>query len=311
MSGIARIILNVFDGTRHLIDPTVKLLVTLRDGNQNQVHRGNHFGPSVEFDVDFFNNFGDNYAVIVFANKHLQAGLHPVKVRPTAPQAVNIMLLPKKNQFNFDEASFAKLKKHHGKLAEMLAGAFPTEAEAKKHYDKFMEEKPGSLAAFLNITTAVRDIILPVGKALDYFKEVIWDEKLMKQDRFFAFADAALVSQVKQAAQDGQFDPQFGLEITHPGATSSFKQIQFGEANVQFSFHEKDRKLINNVECVKVELDMDLFKDPLAHLFLEVFPNKVSGGKTDPRKIYVLRWLAGRHAGVPEFDPPYTIVPQV
>ncbi len=26
-----------------------------------------------------------------------------------------------------------------------------------------------------------------------------------------------------------------------------------------------------------------------------------------PKKVYVLRWIAGRHAGVPEFVPPYTI----
>lgn len=308
MSDTARIILNVFNGTRQLIEPTLSLLVTLRDGHQNQVHRDNHFGPSIAFDVDSFNNFGDNYAVIVSANKHLQAGLHPVKVTPTSPQIVDIMLLPRKNNFNFDEASFARLKKNHRKLTEILAQAFPTEAEAEKKYDEFVKNQPGSLAAFLNITTAMRDIILPVGKALDYFKELIWDDKLMRQDRFFAYADSALVTQVRQAAQHGEFDPQFGLEINHPGATSSFKQNQFGEANVQFSFHEKDTKPINGVECVKVELDMDFFRDPLAHLFLEVFPNKVSGGKTDPRMIYVLRWLAGRHAGVPEFDPPYTIV---
>jgi RHS repeat-associated protein len=27
---------------------------------------------------------------------------------------------------------------------------------------------------------------------------------------------------------------------------------------------------------------------------------------TDPKQVYVLRWIAGRHAGVPEFAPPYT-----
>jgi hypothetical protein len=25
------------------------------------------------------------------------------------------------------------------------------------------------------------------------------------------------------------------------------------------------------------------------------------------QKVYVLRWIAGKHAGVPEFTPPYTI----
>jgi hypothetical protein len=307
MPGVARIQLNVFNGARARIDRGVNLLVTLRDGNQSQAHRGNHFGPTIDFDVEFFNNFGDNYTVIVSANKHLQAGFHPVKVSPSAPQVINLMLLPKKNRFNFDEASWAKLKKDHSKLSEILARSAANDSEAKGRYDEFMDNQPGSLAAFFNIAMAMKEIILPEKKVLDYFKEVIWDKKLMKQDRFFAYADAVLIDQVKQAAQHGKFEPQFGLEINHPGATCSFKQKQFGEANVQFSFHENDRKTIDKIDCVKVELDMDYFKDLLAHLFLEVLPNRVSGGKTDPREIYVLRWIAGRRAGIPDFDPPYTI----
>ena len=304
---MARIQLNVFDGTRNFIDNNLNLLVTLRDGNQNQVHRDHHLGPTLNFDVEFFNNLGDNYTVITFAKKHLQAGFHPVKVSPTVPQVVDIMLLPKRNRFNFDDASWAQLKKNHPKLFQILAHSADSDSEAKQRYEEFMDKEPGSLAAFLNIATAIRDIILPVGKALDYIKEVIWDEKVMKQDRFFAYADASLVDQVKQAADHGEFEPQFGLDINHPGATSSFKQNQFGEANVQFSFHENDTSTIEGVLCVKVELDMDYFKDLLGHFILEVLPNKVSGGKTDPREIYVLRWIAGRHGGVPEFDPPYTI----
>ena len=176
MSGQARIQLNVFDGTRQLINSSLRLLVTLRDGNLHEAHKGDHFGPTINFDVDFFNNLGDNYSVIVSAKKHLQAGFHPVKVTPALPRTVDLMLLPKKNRFDFSEASFAKLKKNQPKLVEILARAFSSEAEAKAHYEEFMDKSPGSLAAFLNITTAMRDINLPIGKALDYFKKVIWDE---------------------------------------------------------------------------------------------------------------------------------------
>jgi hypothetical protein len=45
-------------------------------------------------------------------------------------------------------------------------------------------------------------------------------------------------------------------------------------------------------------------EDLLAHGLLEVLP----GSTTDPLQVYILRWIAGRHAGVPEFDPPYTVV---
>jgi len=44
-----------------------------------------------------------------------------------------------------------------------------------------------------------------------------------------------------------------------------------------------------------------------ADLRFEVIPNTITHGLTDPKKVYVLRWIAGRHAGVPEFVPPYTI----
>ena len=58
--------------------------------------------------------------------------------------------------------------------------------------------------------------------------------------------------------------------------------------------------------CVKVEIDMDYFRDLLAHALLEVLPNQF-GGETDPRQIYVLRWVAGRQAGVSDFNPPYEV----
>jgi hypothetical protein len=55
------------------------------------------------------------------------------------------------------------------------------------------------------------------------------------------------------------------------------------------------------VDCIKVEPDIDYFQDLGAHTLLEVIPNSITHGLTDPKKVYVLRWLAGRHAGVPEF----------
>ncbi len=61
------------------------------------------------------------------------------------------------------------------------------------------------------------------------------------------------------------------------------------------------------MQCVEVEPDIDYFKDLAAHAVLEVIPNSITPGLTDPEKVYVLRWIAGRRAGVPQFVPPYTI----
>jgi hypothetical protein len=70
------------------------------------------------------------------------------------------------------------------------------------------------------------------------------------------------------------------------------------------TFHEKADAPAG---LVSVEVDMDYFRDRAAHTIVEVVPNFFTQGLTDPKRIYVLRWIAGRQAGVPDFDPPYTI----
>jgi len=45
----------------------------------------------------------------------------------------------------------------------------------------------------------------------------------------------------------------------------------------------------------------------LRNVRLHLLPNALSHGLTNPAEVYVLRWITGRHAGVAEFNPPYTI----
>ena len=61
------------------------------------------------------------------------------------------------------------------------------------------------------------------------------------------------------------------------------------------------------MKCVKVEADIDYFKDPAAHFLLEVIPNAITNNKTSPKIVYLLRWIAGQRDGITGFDPPYTI----
>jgi hypothetical protein len=49
------------------------------------------------------------------------------------------------------------------------------------------------------------------------------------------------------------------------------------------------------------------YKDLGAQAIFEVVTNTLTGSLTDPRQVYVLRWIAGRQAGVPDFDPPYRL----
>lgn len=137
----------------------------------------------------------------------------------------------------------------------------------------------------------------------------------MKQDRFYAYADSDMIGQATEAAERKELDEEAGIirRIFHHGSTLSYKQTQFGEADVQITFHEQAKRNIGGVEidCVKVEPDIDYYKDIIAHGLGEVLPNAISkavgeGGLTDPEKVYLLRWTAAQQAGL-EFDPPYII----
>lgn len=301
------LMVNVFVGTRQPIPKTNKLLIRIIDGNQRQWFSDYRKGPSVAFrSVPFFDNFGDNYTVIVWADGFVQAGFTPVKISLNTWQNIDLMLIPKDAGFNFAGAQWDILQQKHPKLFQLLSSGASDEAAAKQRYEDLMENRAPTLAALLNIVTAMAEINLPSGTPLHYLKELDWGE--MKQDRFFAYADEALIEQVERATKEGLFAPEVGSGFFHHGATRSYKQVQFGEANVQLTFHEEDTRKIEGVQCVRLEPDMDYYKDIGARALLEVIPNTISGRLTDPKQVYFLRWVAGRHAGVPEFDPPYTIV---
>jgi hypothetical protein len=308
MPQAASLMVNVFDGSRQPITPGGQLLIRIFDGNQNEVVTQYVKEPSTLFrGLQVFDNFGDNYTAVVSADGYKQAGFIPIHVARNTVQSIDLMLLRNDANFNFRDSQWAALQQSHPALIQLLAHGAATDAAAQDRYADLMENRPGSLASFLNLTTAMAGIQLPVGTPLDYLKELIWDETFA-QDRFFAYADRKLVDQVKQAAQQGEFAPEIDPQIFHPSATCSYKQIQFGEANVQLTFHEGDARQIDGVDCVKVEPDIDYYKDLGAHFLLEVVVNAVTSTLTDPKMVYVLRWIAGRHAGVPEFNPPYVIV---
>ncbi|HUJ21375.1 MAG TPA: hypothetical protein VLX58_07645 [Bryobacteraceae bacterium] len=296
---------NIFDGTRQPIAAGVKVLFTIIDGNGNQLVR-DFYPPGVSFKVPFYDNFGDSYTVVAYADGWSQAGFTPVKCSPQLPQTLDIMLLNKDAGFNFAAAQWDALSASHPVLYNILAHGAPDADGARDRYTQLMETRPAVLACLFNITTAMAAINLPSGNPLQYFKELIWDGT-MQQDRFFGYADPALYDQVKLAAAQGLFAREPGFAVFHQGATDSYKQIQFGEANVQLTFHANDTRTIDGVTCIKMEPDIDYYKDLGAHALLEVVYNGISGSLTDPRQVYVLRWIAGRHAGVPEFNPPYVI----
>jgi hypothetical protein len=294
----------VFDGTRQPIPQGTQILLTVRDGAQNQLFRDYVNGPSVQLELPFHNNFADDYSIVAFVDKYEQAGFQPVAIGPNVPGELDLMLLPTNATFHFAGARWTDIVAKKPLLEQIFAASVT--GSAGDAYAELMESHPDRLACLLNITTAMQQISLPQNSPLDYFKT--FDLAALAPDRIFGYSDAKLVDQVRLAAQQGEFDTQPAIDLTlHGDATSSFKQNQFGEANVQLTFHENNRQTIDGVDCVYVEPDIDYFKDPAAHLLLEVIPNGLTGNVSNPRVVYVLRWIAGRHAGVPNFDPLYTI----
>jgi hypothetical protein len=284
----------------------VQVLFTVRDGNQREVFRDFRRTSSLTVTgLPFFDNFGDQYTVIASAGGYQQAGFTPVKVSPNLPQQVDLMLMANNAGFNFG-GTWDAIQATRPVLARLLALDTASPQAARDRFDDLMENRSPVLACLMNITTAMEQLHLPVGTPLDYFQEINWDAT-MAQDRFFGYADAKLIDQVRLATQQGLFAPEVGTALFHPGATSSWKQIQFGEANVQLTFHENDRKTINGIDCVLTEPDIDYYKDLAAHALLEVAANGIGGSLTDPKQVYVLRWIAGRRAGLPEFNPLYTL----
>ena len=307
-----RAIIGVYDGARQpYSDEANLLLVTAIDGNQKQQRQDFFSSPNIFLTgLPLFDNLGDNYTFLVSADGYKNTGLSPVKLSPNVDEVIDLMLIPKSNALNFSDARWEALGQSWPDLKTLLSNGATTDAEASNRYSDIMEDNEGLiLACLLNITSAMRQIHLPQKTPFDYLKGMIWDRdggSKMAQDRFFAWADPELINQIERAKR--QVNPVFTNApfALHPSATRSYKEIQFGEANVQFTFHENDRSEVDGVNCVKVEPDIDYFKNLLNHGIMEVLVN-AGGSLTDPKTVYVLRWMAGRHAGVAEFNPLYTI----
>ena len=300
---MSKLRLRIFDGTRQLFSTPAQFLVRIVDGNQKLQIWQSYPQNDLTFDLPFFDNFGDNYSVLVSCDGYKQAGFVPMKLSNTYLATLDIMLIPNSPQFNFANGPWPAAKAAYPFLT---AGA--DDATGEKRYNDLLENEPKSLACILNLCEPMSQINLSLGTPLTYLKELIWDgANAPAQDRFFAWCDAALVDQVRIAAAAGQFAVEVDPGLLHPGATSSWKQIQFGEANVQLTFHENDKTIIDGVNCVMIEPDIDYYKDPAAHILLEVLTNALTHTLTDPAEVYVLRWIAGQTAGIPEFDPLYVI----
>jgi hypothetical protein len=328
----ANIILNVYDGKRQLLDKAVRWSAQAIDGRGGDERKTLLFpdlrGGSQLLNVPFFDNFGDNYSIVVTANGFQTDAWRPVTVSGSGPVTVDILLLPNNGEFNFAGATWDQLGHLRPNVAKMIRACYPDPAAAAAMYSNACKSNPLSVACFLNLVTAMADMQLPSGKnPMDYYWNAGWPQgdpatadwnqqfdSVMKQDRMFCYVDQAILPDVQQANRLGAFSKEFDPGIWgHTGATESYKQVQFDVANVQLTFHGRDTAAFqdeshNLVRCVKIEPDIDYYKDLGAHGLQEVIPNAITHGLTDPKVVYTLRWMATkRESHLPEFNPLYTV----
>ncbi len=293
--------IRVYDAERQLLQQPVELIVS--DGAHNQLFRRTVKTGEHTLAVTPQDNWVDRYTVLATSRGFDLQGLFPVKVSKDFRALADIMLLPQHPKFRFYD--WTNFQAQAPKAASLLTAGARSDVAAQE-YDELVSKEPEVLSCFLNITTAMDQILFTTGTALDRLVAVNWDAP-NAEDRFFAWAQLDLLNDVRKAASTGRFVEEKGSEIFHPGATCSYKEKDFGEANVQITFHENDKKNIGGVVCSEVELDIDYYDDALAHALMEVAVNKLTQRLTDPRQVYVLRWMAGRQAGRMEFEPPYSI----
>ena len=331
MPDSANIVLHAYTGARQLFANTVKWSAQTRDGRppsagQKPLQFPNLVGSSQILTVPYFDNFGDLYTVIASADGYDDSAWYPVHVSDGAPVSLYLMFLAKDASPHFANATWPKLQQLRPGVAAIVQRGCESASASADKYAEVTERRPAALACFLNIMAALADMRLPSGKCpLDYYWNIGWPagdptdtnwlaglDNVFKQDRFFCYVDEAIVPDVRAAVGHGfsqEPDPQ---AWGHGGATESYKQTQFDVANVQLTFHGRDRAAFLNgngqaITCVKIEPDIDYYKDVAAHALLEVIPNWIRKGLTDPKVVYTLRWMAAKREGMPDFDPLYTV----
>src|SRR6202795_5146292 len=145
---------NVFDGARQPFAADFKPLITITSGFHKQLVRDN-YPAGQTFDLPFYDNLGDNYTVLAYADNYSQAGFTPVVCSTQYVQRLDIMLLKKNASFNFAAAGWGALKQSNPLLSAILAHGATDDAAASNRYAELMRARPEALACLLNITTAM------------------------------------------------------------------------------------------------------------------------------------------------------------
>ncbi len=302
---VAPVTIVLYDGSEQPVEQAMDVLLDIR--NNMDVQRSVWVkGPVIQLNLQFHDGPGDNYVVNAWVKGYRGTGDF-VAADPKVHPTLKFLLIPVPTKLTF--RAWADLKAKYPKAAEFLGLGLADDVAAEQRYLSLQATKPAALACFMNLILALDEIGVGGGKTpLDYLKAIKWDDSFA-QDRFFGYVDEALIPAVVAAAKDGEFAQECDPGLLHPGATLSYKQTQYDYSNVQLTFHQDppDTQVVGGVTWVTFEPDMDLYKDQLDHGLLEVLPNLLTHGLTDPVDIFSLRWLDTADDGESPFDPGYTL----
>ncbi|MGB9604599.1 MAG: hypothetical protein ACP5U2_00910 [Bryobacteraceae bacterium] len=294
----ASLMVNLFDGARRPLEGPPRVLIRVINGGGRILSARYHRGPSVYFsDVPCHGDYRDNYRLVVTAPGCMTTGIASLRLAPGRLTRADFMVLRREGAFHFHQATWERLSARRARWIQLLDRA---------PYEDLLERQPAALAGLLNLLAALEQTPLGPGTALDFFTEIAWDPA-PAPDRFFAWARTELLAEVTRGVGSGMFTPELLPGVFHPGATASFKETRLPAANLQLTFHEGRHEPRGGTDCVMVETDIDYYPDLATHALLEVLPNTLLGRKTDPRVVYLLRWMASRQQGLAEFDPLYFI----
>jgi hypothetical protein len=296
--------LRIFDGSRQPFPLPADFFVRVFDGNGRVILTKDFFVNVIDLNLSSQGGIADNYTINVVSKGFRSAGFANFVLKDTDNRPVDVMLIPRNPGFNFAHAQFADARARFPFIG-------PNDAATTDLYNNLLETNSPALACVLNISAAASQINLFGNTTpLNFLRSLRFDAaRPPAPDRFFAWCDVALLQEIRNAAavNPGLFQKEPHPEILHPGSTESWKESRFGEANVQFTFHGNDHPPSGDPNQVMIELDIDYFSNTVNHILLEVLPNSF-GPVTDPLQVYVLRWIAGREYGLPDFDPLYTVV---
>jgi hypothetical protein len=305
----------LYDGDQHLFSNR-NAEVTVVDEKSGESRTSLYHGGALSLTFADSGGEAQTCTISVHAPGFKSTETKHLRIENGGNTSISLMLVPRHAGLDMDQAHWQDLTREDPELMSRLLCNNQGPQDCSSTYEQILRQQPDNLAALINISVALQQIQIGGRSAFSYYQSIGLDHSLFR-DRFFAYVDKALLQQLKADSQnhhrdrpagDAPFARLHGSWILHRHATISFKELDLDSANVQITFQEKDTRVINGIECVRVDTDIDYYKR-FAHGLLEVIPNLLMHKRTDPEKVYRLRWNAtkkqqARGSGISDFAPP-------